>query len=341
MASAPRLSMLHSHKVATARLLACAAAALAALPLTGCGSSHPATTATSSTAPATTPTTQTTSPPGVGKPQVTIGDKNFTEEFVLGQLYYQALQAQGFPVLINQNIGPTEVTMQALRSGQLGMYPEYLDTWNSSVAGYRRSFKRGRAAYLAAQHYALTHGFELLDPTPFSDTSAIGVTVAYADQNRLRTIGDLRKVAQTLTLGAPPQFQQEAGGLPALQQAYSFTPAAFKALEIGDQYLALDQSRVQAADVNTTDGQLTTGNYTLLNDPKRVFGVGNVVPVVSAKVLDAEGPAFAATINRVSALLTLTTIRELNAAVDVAGQDPPTVAKRFLVDHGLIPATTS
>ncbi len=341
MASAHRLSMLHSHKVATARLLACAAAALAALPLSGCGSSHPATTATSSTAPATTLTTQTTSPPGVGKPQVTIGDKNFTEEFVLGQLYYQALQAQGFPVLINQNIGPTEVTMQALRSGQLGMYPEYLDTWNSSVAGYPESFTRGRAAYLAAQHYALTHGFELLDPTPFSDTSAIGVTVAYADQNRLRTIGDLRKVAQTLTLGAPPQFQQEAGGLPALQQAYSFTPAAFKALEIGDQYLALDQSRVQAADVNTTDGQLTTGNYTLLNDPKRVFGVGNVVPVVSAKVLDAEGPAFAATINRVSALLTLTTIRELNAAVDVAGQDPPTVAKRFLVDHGLIPATTS
>jgi osmoprotectant transport system substrate-binding protein len=333
--------MLHTHKVATARLLACAAAALTALPLTGCGSPHPATTATSGTAPATTPTTQTTSLPGVGKPQVTIGDKNFTEEFVLGQLYYQALRAQGFPVLINQNIGPTEVTMQALRTGQLGMYPEYLDTWNSSVAGYRGSFMRGRAAYLAAQHYALTHGFELLDPTPFSDTSAIGVTVAYAEQNRLRTIGDLRKVAQTLTLGAPPQFQREAGGLPALQQAYSFTPAAFKALEIGDQYLALDQSTVQAADVNTTDGQLTTGNYTLLNDPKRVFGVGNVVPVVSAKVLDAEGPAFAATINRVSALLTLTTIRELNAAVDVAGQDPPTVAKRFLVDHGLIPATTS
>jgi len=332
--------MLHSHKVATGRLLAFAAAALAALPLTGCGSSHSATTATNTT-PATTPTTQTTALPGVGKPQVTIGDKNFTEEFVLGQLYYQALRAQGFPVLINQNIGPTEVTMQALRSGQLGMYPEYLDTWNSAVAGYHRSFKRGRTAYLAAQRYALAQGFELLDPTPFSDTTAIGVTVSYAEQNRLRTIGDLRKVAQTLTLGAPPQFQQEAVGLPALEQAYAFTPAAFKALEIGAQYQALDQSTIQAADVNTTDGQLTTGNYTLLSDPKRVFGVGNVVPVVSAKVLDAEGPAFAATINRVSALLTLTTIRELNAAVDVAGEDPPTVAKRFLVDHGLIPATTS
>jgi len=342
MARGLRPSMQYFVKVASTRLLrACAAAALAAVTLTACGSSHHSTTRTSSTTtPAANATTPTTALPGTGKPQVTIGDKNFTEEFVLGELYYEALQAQGFSVLINQNIGPTEVTMQALQSGQLGMYPEYLNTWNTSVAGNPKKFRYERPAYLAAQRYALAHGFELLNPTPFSDTSAIGVTVAYAEQNRLRTIGDLRKVAQTLTLGAPPQLQQDAAGLPALEQAYGFAPAAFKALEIGDQYLSLDQNTVQAADVTTTDGQLTSGNYTLLSDPLGVFGVGNVVPVVSSKVLNAEGPAFAATVNRVTALLTLTTIRELNSAVDVAGEDPATVAKRFLVDHGLMPATS-
>ena len=327
--------MLTSRHVAVPRLLACTAAALAVLLIAGCGSSRSHSSShTSSTA------AQATALPGIGKPQVTIGDKNYTEQFVLGQLYYQALQAQGFRVLINQNIGPTQVTMQALRSGQLGLYPEYLSTWNSLIAGYTRVFKTERAAYVAGQRYALEHGFELLDPTPFSDTSAIGVTVTYAQQNQLRTIGDLLKIAPSLTLGVPPQFEQDTHGLPALEQAYGFTPASVKALEIGDQYQALDQNTVQAADVTTTDGQLTTGNYTLLADPQHVFGVGNVVPVVSGEVLNAEGPAFAATVNRVSGLLTLAVIRELNAAVDVAGQDPAGVAKRFLVDHGVIPPAT-
>jgi osmoprotectant transport system substrate-binding protein len=281
---------------------ACAALCLASL--AGCDSSSGAGT----TAPPPTASTQTTTttPPGTGKPTVTIGDKNDTEQFVLGELYYEALQAQGFSVQINQNIGPTSVTLQALASGQLGMYPEYLNVWNSQIAGNPRQFRTRHEAFVAGNRYALTHGLELLDPTPFSDTSAIGVTVNFAQQNHLHTIGDLRKTEATLTLGGPPQFQSEtSGGLPSLQDAYGLIPAAFKSLEIGQQYKALDQALVQAAAVNTTDAELTSGNYILLSDPRRVFGFGNVVPVVASQVLDEEGPAFADTVNRVSALLTL------------------------------------
>jgi osmoprotectant transport system substrate-binding protein len=320
------------------RCLAWATAALATLALAGCGSAGHIVT---SAPPSSSTTTQIASPPGTGKPSVTIGDKNYTEQFVLGELYYQALQAEGFSVLLNRNIGPTSVTLQALQHGQLGLYPEYLNVWNSSIAGNQRHFRSPRAAYLSGQRFALGHGMELLDPTPFSDTDGIAVTANFAQQNKLQTIGDLRNVASTLTLGAPPQFGQDATGLPALEQAYGFAPASIKALEIGGQYQALDQNLVQAADVNTTDGELTTGNYTLLSDPRRVFGVGNVVPVVSSQVLNQEGPAFAATVNRVTALLTLPVIRELNALVDLAGQDPAGVAKRFLVDHGLVPPSSA
>jgi osmoprotectant transport system substrate-binding protein len=317
----------------SARLLACGSIALAALALSGCGGSS-----ATATAPATTATTPAALP-GTGRPQVTIGDKNYTEQFVLGQLYYQALKAQGFAVLLNQNIGPTDVTLQAMKAGQLAMYPEYLNTWNATVAGYRRTFKARHSAYVAGQRYALTQGLELLDPTPFSDTNAIGVTDSYAEQHHLRTIKDLRGVAATMTLGAAPQLQQSPTGLSTLEQVYGFTPAAFTPLELGQQYQALDKGTVQAADVYTTDAELTTGNYVLLEDPMGVFGIGNVVPVVSSAVLAAEGPAFAATINRVTSLLTLSAIRAMNAAVDLANQDPATVAKRFLVDHGVIPAT--
>jgi osmoprotectant transport system substrate-binding protein len=304
--------------------------------LAACGSSNSDSPSTSSSN-----ASQTAVLPGTGRPAVTIGDKNFTEQFVLGELYYEALKAQGFTVSLNRNIGPSEVTMQALQSGRLAMYPEYIDTWNQSIAGDPRTYHSLHAAYEAGQGYALAHQLELLNPTPFSDTDAIGVGLDYAVQNGLSSIKDLRKVAPDLTLGAPPQFQQQQAGLFALEQAYGFVPASFKALEIGQQYQALDQDTVQAADVNTTDGQLTTGNYVLLKDPLKVLGYGNVVPVVSQQAIAAEGPGFIATINRVSALLTLQAIRQLNAAVDLSGEDPGAVAQQFLAAHGLVPPGSS
>jgi osmoprotectant transport system substrate-binding protein len=330
------------------------ACVLVALGLAGCGAgSHSATTGTpgvatsttttTTTATVTTTTTATTTValPGTGKPPVTIGDENLPEQFLLGELYYQALKAQGFTVTLNQNIGPTSVVQQALATGQLDMYPEYLNNWITTVAGLKQTFKSRSAAYLAGQVYALTHGLELLNPTPFSDNNAIGVTSSYAVQNGLHTIPDLIKVEPELTLGGPPQFQTSTDGLPAIEKAYGVIPHGFKALEIGAQYTALDQDTVQAADVNTSDPQLLTGDYVLLKDPKNVFGWGNVVPVASVNAIDAEGPSFVATINQVSSLLTLPTMRELNSAVTLSGQDPATVAQEFLEAQGVIPPTTS
>jgi osmoprotectant transport system substrate-binding protein len=271
-----------------------------------------------------------------------IGDKNYTEQFVLGQLYYQALKANGFTVDLTRNIGPVEVTVQALETGRLAMYPEYLQTWTTQVAGDTRTFKSAAVAYQAGQRYALAHGLELLDPTPFSDTWAIGVTMGYADQHLVRSIGDLRSVPQPVTIGGPSELQQGPGALlPALEQDYGLVPAAYKSLAVGDQYGALDDGTVQAALVKTTDGQLASGNYTLLADPTNVFGWGQVVPVVSAQALAAEGPAFADIINRISSNLTSPVIRQLNYAVDVAHLSPDAVAKQFLETHGLIPPSPS
>src|SRR5437763_7195839 len=225
------------------------ACALLSVTFGGCGtSSRQASAETQRSVPRASPSAL----PGAGKPAVTIGDKNFTEQFVLGELYSQALGAQGFTVMLNRNIGPTEVTIQALSSGRLAMYPEYLGVWNTAVAGYRHKFRNVHAAYQAAEHYALRHGFELLDATPFSDTTALAVTRTYAAENDLHTINDLRANAPAITIGAAPQFQQSPTGLPALEQVYGFTPASFKPLDIGGQYKALDAGTVQAAAVNTT-----------------------------------------------------------------------------------------
>src|SRR5436305_14100497 len=112
--------------------------------------------------------------------------------------------------------------MRAIYSGRLDMYPEYLSMWNSDVAGLRRSFKTMRSAYAAGRRFARRHDLTILAPTPFSDTGGVAVTVSYGAAHRLRTIADLRRVAQTLTFGAPPEFQQNTGGLPVLEQTYGF-----------------------------------------------------------------------------------------------------------------------
>lgn len=298
------------------------------------------TTTSTTTSQPTTTTSTTPALPGTGKPTVVVGDKNYTEQEVLGQLYAQALQAQGYTVSVNPNIGPPAVSVQALRSGTVTMYPEYLNVFDTSIAAYRHGFRTRASAYQAAERWALAHGLELLAHTPFADTQALAVTDAYAAANHLRSIADLARVSSGLTVGGPPQFQHGTPGLPAIADAYGVIPAAFKPLALGDQYGALNAATIQAADVYTTDGQLASGDYVVLRDPEHVFGWGNVVPVVSARAMTVEGPAFETTIENVDSNLTTRVMRELNELVDVAHLAPASVAKQFLQTHGLLQPIT-
>ena len=305
-----------------------------ALLAAGCGGGTPGVHTTTSAAGTGTPTTATGPLPGKGRPAVTVGDKNTPEQFVLGELYEQALAARGFSVSLNRNIGPTGVIIGALHQGSLDMYPEYIDVWNKDIAHDGSTFTSARAAYQAGQAFALAQGLQLLRPTPFGSTDAIAVTEYYARSHGLRQIADLGPLSSSLTFGGPPQFK--ATGLVALERAYGLPPPRYRVLPVGGQYQALAQNSVQVADVTMTDGDLATGNYRVLSDPRHVLGWGNVVPVVTQKILQAEGPAFARTINAVSALLTLPVMRQLNEQVE-QHLDPAAVATQFLETHGLIP----
>jgi osmoprotectant transport system substrate-binding protein len=322
------------------------ATGLIGVAVAGCGGgrSHTVTTTSSrtvtststSTASQTATTTTTTAPlPGTGKPTVTIGDKNYAEQFVLGQLYLKALEAQGFKVNITQNIGPTSVVLGSLKDHTLAMYPEYINIVVQTLAHDRRPMKSLADALNTGQLWAERHGLQLLAPTPFSDTTGVAVTDAYAAENHLHSLGDLLNVANTLTIGGAVQYKTDRDGVRALNR-YGVQPANFTPLAVGDEYTALNSNSVQAAFINTTDGELATGDYTVLKDPQNVFGYGNVVPVITQQAIDQEGPAFAATIERVDRTLTLSTMRELNNAATVANLPPATIAMQYLQTHGLL-----
>ena len=303
---------------------------LATALLAACGSSSKGTNTSASSATSSTAAGNA----GAGKPAVTIGDKNFTEEYVLGSLYQQALEAKGYKVTLKGNIGSSEIIWKALTSGQIEMYPEYTGTLLSAIAGQTTLPTSAQQAYTEANAYAQKHGFTLLSQTPFYDSDALGTLKSFATNNHLTTISDLKKLGHSLTLGGAPEFATRLQGLIGLKQTYGLDPT-FKPLAIGLTYKALDTGQVQVSDVFTTDPQLTTGKYTILTDPKKIFGFQNVAPVVKQSVLNAEGPAFAQTINAVSALLTIPAIQKMNAAVALDQQSPASVAHAFLVANRL------
>jgi osmoprotectant transport system substrate-binding protein len=266
--------------------------------------------------------------PGKGKPPVTIGDKNFTEEFILGELYAQALRAKGFTVTLKGNIGSSEIVDKALRAGRIDMYPDYVGTIVSVLADKDPPASQ-QATYAAAKKYEEANGSTLLDATPFFDTNAVGVMPEYAQKNGLKTIDDLKKVG-SFTYADTPENLHRLQGVKGLREVYGLTDLKFKPLAIGLQYPALKRGDVDTADVFSTDAQLTRTKLVLLEDTKHIFGFQNVAPVVRRKVLQEQGPAFAQTINAVSAKLTAEAMRSMNAAVDIDKRAPKDVAKQFL-----------
>jgi osmoprotectant transport system substrate-binding protein len=261
---------------------------------------------------------------------VTLGTKNFTEEFIVGALYQLALQAKGYKVVYKPNIGATEVVDKALTSGQIDAYPEYTGESAVTVGGVNTTVTSAQQEYDLAKSFYAKRGQSMSQMTPFFDTDAIAVTKAYAAKYGLKTTADLKKIPH-FTLGARPEFQGREQGALGIQKDYGVKNFTFKSLALGLQYQALDSGAVNAADVFTTDPQLAGGKYVVLSDPKHIFGFQNIALVINTKKLnELGGQQFMNIINQVNALLTTPAIIAMNKAVAIDKQQPGDVAKAFL-----------
>jgi osmoprotectant transport system substrate-binding protein len=265
---------------------------------------------------------------------IRLGTKNFTEQYILGEIYAQALRAHGIPVELKSDIGSSEIVDQAMQIGSLDMYPEYTGVLLSEIAGVSRRPPSAEATYAAAQKFERTRGYDLLTMTPFSNSNALAVTHKTAMKYGLRTIGDLARIPGGATIAAPPEFRTRFEGLVGLQDRYMLS-AKVVAMPIGQQYKALNDGRVDAAAVFATDGMLEDEEYVILRDPRNLFSFQNVTPVVRSSVL-ARTPELAKAVDPVSAKITTDAMRRMNAQVDIDGMEPAAVAKQFLEREGLL-----
>jgi osmoprotectant transport system substrate-binding protein len=328
-ASTPSRGPGHRRRATTPTVLL---ALFAAVALAACGSSSSSSSssASSSSSPAAggATTSSSSSSAASGGGSLTLGTKDFTEEFIVGQLYKQALAAKGCKINYKQNIGATEVVDKALTSGQIDAYPEYTGESVATVGGINKNVSTPAEEYNLAKQFYAKRGQVMSQMTPFFDTDAIAVTKAFATKYGLKTTADLKKVPH-FNLGARPEFLNRQQGALGMKKVYGVKNFTFKSLALGIQYQALDSGAVQAIDVFTTDPQLASGKYVVLKDPKNLFGFQNIALVVNKNKVNAC-PGLLTTVNGVNKLLTTPAIIAMNKAVAIDHQQPAAVAAAFL-----------
>ncbi len=287
--------------------------------VTGCGFSDPTAPVEESEAPDAADT----------RPIIRLGTKDFTEQLVLGELYAQALRAEGFRVEVKRSIGSSEIVDRVLTSGAIDLYPEYMGVIVREIAGQERRPASAAETYRRAKAFQAGRGFEVLNMSSGSDRLANAVTPATARRYRLRTMADLKRLGKYRYGGYPEnriRFQGAVGVRKAYGLDFTFVP-----LRADRRHEALLNEHVDVVDVGTTEAQLTDrSRYRVLADPKGVFGYQNIAPVVSRDAIRLQGPELAKTLNAVTAKLTNSALRSMNGAVDLRGEDPADVAARFL-----------
>jgi osmoprotectant transport system substrate-binding protein len=271
---------------------------------------------------------------------VTIGSKNFPEQEILGEIYAQALAANGFKVKTALNLGSETVALKALKSGQISGYPEYASTALTSFFGLEPEEVPSDAveAWEKANEEFEKEGLVAFAPTPFASANAVGTTKETAEKYGLKTVSDLEGVSEELSLYGSPECRQRIDCLAGLEKLYGLKFKSFTPVDIGLRYTVLEKGQADLSILFTTDPQLSaeSDKFVILEDDKEVFPAGNVIFVTTKKVAKQAGPEFEQTILEVQQGLDLKVVQELDARVELEKETPKAAAKAYLESAGYI-----
>jgi glycine betaine/choline ABC-type transport system substrate-binding protein len=276
--------------------------------------------------------------PSASGKTITVGSKNFTEQFILGEIYSQALEAAGFTVKKQLNLGSELIAYKALKAGKIDAYPEYTGTALTSFFGVKTADvpRDAQKAYDDTKAGFAKNGITALAPTPFENTFRLGMTKATAQKLGNPTkISDLKAKASTLSINGFPECKQRQDCLLGVQDSYGLKFKKFVASE--QKYQTLDSGAADVAFVFTTDGDLASGKYVVLDDDKKFFPPYNITFAIRDQAFKDVGPEGQKVIEAVQKPLTEKVMQELNARVDVDKEKPEAAAKQYLQAAGFIP----
>jgi glycine betaine/choline ABC-type transport system substrate-binding protein len=271
--------------------------------------------------------------------QLTIGSKNFDEQFILGEIYAQALEAAGYDVKTDLNLGSEQIALKALEEGEVSGYPEYTSTALTSFFHFAPEDVPGDAqqAYEDAQDEFEKQGLVAFSPTPFSSANAVGTLTSTAEDLGIESISDLEGQSEDLTLAGSPECRERIDCLKGLEDNYGLSFKKFTPVDIELRYEVLDKDNADLSILFTTDGQLAESNdYTILEDDQGLLPAGNVLFVTTQDAVDEAGPDYQETVEKVQESLTLEVMQELNARVSLDREKPEDVAADYLQEAGYV-----
>lgn len=279
-----------------------------------------------------------TADPAADLPTITIGSAPFWESAVVAEIYAQALEAEGFTVERQLELGPRDTTHAAITSGEINMTPEYLGGYLAQTFGGEPTpdVDETHDALVAALADEELVAFE---PTPGTDADGFAVRQETADELDLATMSDLAEVADQLAWGVALECADNPNCGPGLERVYDIVLADLdvETLEACTTAIAdaLNADAIDVAQVCTTQPEIERFNFVLLEDDGGLQPAQNIVPVVTQDVADAGGELLESTLNAVSEMLTTEELTSLGVTVVLDGESYADAASQWLEDHSL------
>jgi glycine betaine/choline ABC-type transport system substrate-binding protein len=276
--------------------------------------------------------------PANANKSITVGSKNFTEQFILGEIYSQALEAAGYDVEKELNLGSEQIAFRALKSGQVDAYPEYTGTALTNFFGLEvqeATELSDDEAYEQAREEYTKEGIVALPRGNFDNTYVVASTTETQEELGAQTISDLAALenADELTIAGFPECRQREDCLLGLENVYGWTPE-FVANE--GKFQPIEQGQTDLAFVFGTDGELTLDEFATYEDDKDLFPPYHISLGIREDALEEIGPEGEDVLVRVQEPLTEEVMQELNSRVDLDKEEPEAVASQYLKEEGFV-----
>ncbi|WP_328363704.1 glycine betaine ABC transporter substrate-binding protein [Streptomyces sp. NBC_00445] len=282
---------------------------------------------------------------GQGEPlkgaDLTVTSKEFTEQLILGAIMGIAFEAAGADVLDRTGIQGSVGAREAVKGGDAdGMY-EYTGTAWITYLGNSEPIDDPQKQWAAVRDADAKNGLTWLPPAALNNTYALAMNQANFKKYGTKTLSDVAALSKSdpgaVTLCVEGEFANRADGLPGMQKAYGMdVPAGnITQMDTGIIYTQAAKGSCTFGEVFTTDGRIKSMNLVVMRDDKKFFPNYNAAPSINSKTLK-EYPAIADVLDPITRRLDNAVAQELNAKVDVAGEDPHQVALDWMVEEGFV-----
>ncbi|MCI0484062.1 MAG: ABC transporter permease subunit [candidate division NC10 bacterium] len=265
-------------------------------------------------------------PDTAGGQTIVVGSKHFNEGYILAEISAQLLEDRGFRVERKFGLGGTLICFEALKNGEIDLYPEYSGTLEQAILKLPHRVSHKELRETLKRRFDL----DLLESFGFNNTYAIAVSKTFARERGLKTINDLAKLPD-LRFGFSHEFLNRQDGWPGLARTYGL-PARPVGIEHGLAYHAIRESRLDVTDVYSTDGDIKKFDLVLLEDDRRYF------PEYLAALLVRGGldEQIKRILGELAGTITAAEMQGLNGQVLLERKSFAEVAQQFLREKGLL-----